>query len=98
MNWKEFFRPTLAKIVLLLILPTIFLEFMMPCDLVVGHPCTPVLYFPYPLGFVVFAILVALSTGVSLSSSNLILIPVDIVYTYVIACAIVFGYHKWRKK
>lgn len=93
---KEFFRPTIAKIILFVILPVFYAQIgSVVCALSsnIGqlYGCSQ-LYFPIPL-------LLAIWSYITLPYTQKILVPliIGIVISYLLSCLIVFIYKKIRK-
>ena len=94
MNWKEFLKPDLRKIVITIILfiPSFFIVFFM---------CFPQGNFICDIFRLQFLILVPIFVILDLSQSLFVLvlqIISDIIFLYLLSCLIVWVYDKYKKK
>jgi hypothetical protein len=103
MNWKEFLKPTLVKLVLFVILFSIFVPFLYyenACEnylCLEGHTCD---FSEGPVSITLLLIYGSITNCITIFGVAKISLPFaafGLVISYLVACGIIFLYHKVRK-
>ena len=94
MNWKEFLKPTVGKLILFLLIPVFYALYgFMPCPVTpFSGICVPE-YEPLPLFLAIY------SYATWSWQSNIILhLTIGVVLSYIFSCFIIWIYNKVKKK
>ena len=103
MNWREVFKPTIIKIILFLLIPSVYVESAVGCGAVIGTECSSPEIGLYPLLLLLIPIFQFFASASGPFVDPLTYIPIipmfgGIVLSYLIACIIVYVFRKVKNR
>lgn len=95
MDWKEFFKPTISKIIVFVM---IFLFFVPFIDYDNGIRCIKAPCHSSDTGSVLMYLLFSYKPNMTIFSFSYICLIAGMIISYLISCAIAFGFNRLKKE